>query len=666
MKQALIGVVRMKIIAAEHRGFCYGVKRAVAMAEECVGKSGEIHTLGPIIHNPQMVKRLSDKGIDVANDLSQISDNSTIIIRSHGVGPEIYKEAQTKNLHIMDATCPHVKKAQQAAFQLLEDGYTVVVIGEKHHPEVKSIVEWSDKTALVIETVAEAKELPFIKRLGVVAQTTFVSDVFQAIVDVLQDKCDELKVNRTICTATDLRQQAALDLASTVDIMIVVGGKNSANTTRLMQLCRDAGSTVYHIETAQELLLADFQGVKRVGITAGASTPDWIIEEVYKKVEEFNQLIDNGLKKLEQDSIVRGTVVNIRQTEVFVDIGYKAEGLISLNELAYPVPENAADILKNGDIIDVYVLDAETHDGFIKLSKVKADQILAWDKLEQALSQKQAVEGKVVEAVKGGLRVVVFGISGFVPASMVELHFTEDLSPFVNQTLMLMPIEVDPAAKRVVLSRKVLLELERERQEEKVFSTLAVGQVLTGTVGRIVDFGAFVDIGGIDGLVHISDLSWHRVKTPHEVVSIGDEVKVVVLKLDPNGKRISLSLKQVGRDPWLDVVEQFSINQIVTATISKITTFGAFAEIVPGVEGLIHVSEIAEQKINKVEDAVSVGQQVTVKILDINKENKRIGLSISKAKEDAERAEFSDYLSTQESTGITLGDKFAHLFKRQD
>lgn len=656
----------MKIIAAEHSGFCYGVKRAVAMAEECIGKPGEIHTLGPIIHNPQMVKRLSDKGIDVANDLSQVSDESTVIIRSHGVGPEVYHEAEAKKIHIIDATCPHVKKAQQAARQLLEDGYTVVVVGERHHPEVKSIVEWSDQTALVIETVDEARELPTARKLGVVAQTTFVSDVFQAIIAILKDKCDELKVSRTICTATDLRQQAALELASTVDIMIVVGGKNSGNTTRLMQICRDAGSRVYHIETAQELELKDFQGVLTVGLTAGASTPDWIIEEVYKKMEEFDKMINGGIKKLEQDSIIQGTVVGVRQTEVFVDIGYKAEGIISLEELAYPVPEKADDIVSNGDIIAIYVLDAETHDGVIKLSKVKADQILAWDKLEKALSEKQAVEGKVVEVVKGGLKVAVFGIQGFVPASMVELRFTEDLSPFVDQTFMLVPIEVDRTTKRVVLSRKVLLEAERRRQEEEIFSTLAIGQVLTGTVGRIVDFGAFVDIGGIDGLVHISDLSWHRVKTPHEVVSIGDEVKVVILKIDPNEKRISLSLKQVGRDPWLDVVEQFSNNMIVTVTINKITTFGAFAELVPGVEGLIHISEMSEQKIHKVEDAVTVGQQVAVKIIDINKGNKRISLSISQAQQEVERAEFSDYLSTQESTGtgLTIGDKFAHLFKR--
>lgn len=656
----------MKIIAAEYRGFCYGVKRAVAMAEECIGQTGEIHTLGPIIHNPQVVKKLSDKGIDVVNKLSEVQDKSTIIIRSHGVGPEIYEEATAKRLQLIDATCPHVKKAQQAAYELFEAGYTVVVIGERHHPEVKSIVEWSNNTAFVVETVAEALSLPHVARFGIVAQTTFVNDVFTAIVNVLQDKCDEIKVSRTICTATDLRQQAALELAKQVDVMIVVGGKNSANTTRLTQLCCEAGSQVYHIETAAELRIQAFAGVEIVGITAGASTPDWIIEEVYQKMKEFEEMMKDGLQKVEPESIVQGKVVSVRVNEVFVDLGYKAEGSITLTELAYPTPENANDVVHEGQVIDVYVLNTETNDGIVQLSKVKADQLLAWDKLESALRQQQGIEGTVVEIVKGGLRVAILGITGFVPASMIDLHFTEDLAPFLGQTFDLVPIEVDPAKKRVVLSRKILLEKERQNQQEKLLSTLAVGQVLTGKVRRIVDFGAFVDIGGIDGLVHISDLSWHRVKTPHEVVSIGQEIQVTVLKIDAGTKKISLSLKQAGRDPWLDVVEQFSVNKIVTATISKIATFGAFAELVPGVEGLIHVSEISEQRINKVEEVLSIGQQVTVKILEINKENKRIALSINKAKEDVDRKEYSEYLGTQESTGLTLGDKFAHLFKSQD
>lgn len=653
----------MKIIAAEHCGFCYGVKRAITMAQACIGIQGEIHTLGPIIHNPQVVDHLANQGIDVVNDLSLLNDKGTVIIRSHGVGPKIYMQAESKKMKVVDATCPHVKKAQQAAYELLQDGYTVVVIGERHHPEVKSIVEWSNNEAIVVETVAEAQELLPIPKLGVVAQTTFSSELFQAIVTVLQKKCDEVKICRTICTATDLRQKAALDLASKVNVMLVIGGKNSANTTRLAQLCHDAGCVVYHIETADELMIENFCGKELVGITAGASTPDWIIEEVYQKMQEFNQILDSGVKKIEQGSIVKGKVVGVRKDEVFVDIGYKAEGIISLGELAYPVPENAAEIISEGQLIDVYVLDTDTNDG-VKLSKVKADAIVAWDVLEQALCDKKTLEARVLEVTNGGLKVSVLGISGFIPASQVELRFVEDLSPFLDQTLTVVPIEVDRGKNRVVLSRKALLEERRRYLEEETFAKLAVGQVVTGTIRRIVDFGAFVDIGGIDGLVHISDLSWHRVKTPQEIVNIGDQVKVIVLRIDRDTKRISLSLKQVEEDPWLNLVEQFPIGTIVKGKVSNISKFGAFVELVPGVEGLVHVSELSDERVSKVEDVVSVGQQVTVKILEINKQNKRISLSISKAQQDADRIEYQSYLHQGESTGLTIGDKLGHLFKK--
>ncbi len=653
----------MKIIAAEHQGFCYGVKRAVAMAQECIGMEGTIHTLGPIIHNPQVVKRFSDKGIEVVNDLSFVDDESTVIIRSHGVGPDIYAKAQTKKLTVVDATCPHVKKAQQAAHELLQDGFAVVIVGEKHHPEVKSILEWSNNQGIVVETIQEAMHLPFIPKLGVVVQTTFSGEVFQTIVNVLQTKCNEFQIRRTICTATDLRQQSALNIAAKVDVMLVIGGKNSANTSRLAQLCHDAGSRVYHIETAAELRVEDFSGVETVGITAGASTPDWLIEEVYQKMQEFNQLLDNEVIKIEQGSIIKGKIVGIRKDEVFVDIGYKGEGSISLAELAYPTPENAAEIVSEGQTIDVFVLDLESNDG-IKLSKVKADAIVAWDVLEEALENKKQVEAKVLEVVNGGLKVSVLGVHGFVPASQVELRFVEDLSPFTGQTLTFQPIEVDRIKKRAILSRKVILQEQRRILEEEIFSKLAVGQIVSGTVRRIVDFGAFVDIGGIDGLVHISDLSWHRVKSPQEIVTLGDQVKVLILKIDNEAKRISLSLKEVGRDPWLDLIEQYSIGAIVKGKVTKITKFGAFVELVPGIEGLVHMSELSDERVNKVEDIVAIGQEVTVKMLEINKENKRISLSINKAQQDAERVEYQSYLDKQEGTGSTIGDKLGHLFKK--
>ena len=653
----------MKIYLAEHRGFCYGVNRAVDMAISSLDENCPVHTLGPIIHNPQMINRLQELGISTVDKLEEIPAGK-VIIRSHGVGPDIYDQAEAKQLQVVDATCPHVKKAQQAAADLLTAGFQVVIVGEPYHPEVQSILAWTNQSAVVVETLAEAEVLPYYSRLGVVAQTTFAADKFQAIVTILKSKCEELKIERTICTATDLRQQAAINLAKKVDIMIVVGGKNSANTTRLASVCRDIGKAAYHIESAKELQPEWFTGVLTAGITAGASTPDWIIKEVYEKMEELNM---TDVIKVENGSIIEGTVVGVRHDEVFVDIGYKAEGVIPLSELAYPAPQTATDIVSIGQVIEVLVLDADSADGQVKLSKIQADRITAWDKLDQAFTAKLPIETTITEVVKGGLVSSVFGIRGFIPASQVDLRFVEDLQPFVGQTVQVIPIEIDREKQKAVLSRKQILAQEREAKEKELFAKLAVGQSITGKVSRLANFGAFVDVGGIDGLIHISDLSWQRVKNPQEVVNVGDEVTVVVLKVDAEAKKLSLSLKDLERDPWYATVETLAVGTVLTGTVSKLAKFGAFVEFKKGIEGLVHISEMAERRVASPEEVVSVGQQVAVKILAIDKETKRIALSIIQAEQDKERAEFSDYLSTQApSSGVTLGDKFAHLFKRED
>ena len=428
----------MQIFLAEHRGFCYGVKRAIDLAVSSASQGGKTYSFGPLIHNPQMVNKLAEQGIKIADSLEGIT--GTVIFRSHGVGPDVYDQARQQNLKIVDATCPHVKRAQRAAAALAKAGYTVVVVGERHHPEVKSIVAWAGDNAYVVETAAEAETLPSIARLGVVAQTTLAADIFEEIIAILRTKAGELKVERTICLATQQRQQAAVALAKRVDVMIVVGGKNSANTRHLADLCRQTVCRVYHIETAQELEAEWFFGVQAAGITAGASTPDWLIEEVYQKMSE---LANAEMAKLEQGSIIKGRVISVKPDEVFVDIGYKAEGVIPRAELAYPMPERADMVVKVGDVIDVFIDEVESADGNVVLSKLKADRALAWDKLEQAMAEQRPVEGQVIEAVKGGLTVAVSGIRAFVPASHIDLHYEENLDQFVGQKLQFVPIEVD-------------------------------------------------------------------------------------------------------------------------------------------------------------------------------------------------------------------------------
>lgn len=656
----------MKVYLAKHRGFCYGVKRAVELAEATANSTENVHTLGPIIHNPQVVGRLADQGIAVAEDLSQIKDGK-VIIRSHGVGPRIYDEAKASGLEIVDATCPHVKKAQQAAAELLVEGYKVVVVGERYHPEVKSIVEWSKNTATVIETTEEAQNLPFTARIGVVVQTTFAGRDFDAIVAILKAKCDEFRIERTICNATEARQGAAVELARTVDIMIIIGGKNSANTSRLAELCHEVCRKVFHIETAQELKKEWFEDVKTAGVTAGASTPDWIIKEVVQTMEQLGQENGQEISQLESGTILKGKVVSVRPDEVFVDIGYKAEGIISKAELAYPTPENAAEVVKDGDIIDVYVIEAENEEGNVKLSKVRADKIVAWEKLQSALDDGQPLAVKVTEVVKGGLVAAVFGLRGFIPASQVGLRFVQDLSQHVGQTLEVLLIELNQEKNKIVLSRRAVLEKERRKVENEIFAKVAVNQELQGTVTRLADFGAFVDIGGVEGLVHISDLSWQRVKTPAEVVNVGDQVKVIVLKVDVQARKLSLGLKQTLRDPWFDATENIAEGMLVNGTVSKLAKFGAFIKIKDGVEGLVHISEISERRVANAADVLEVGQAVKAKVIGVDKASKRIALSIIKAQEDAERAEYQDYLNTQDKQiGVTLGEKFGHLFKRED
>ncbi|BBB92973.1 MAG TPA: bifunctional 4-hydroxy-3-methylbut-2-enyl diphosphate reductase/30S ribosomal protein S1 [Methylomusa anaerophila] len=666
----------MDIFLAKHRGFCYGVKRAIDLAIKSLENAEPVYTLGPIIHNPQMVRHLKDKGIEVADTVEEIA-KGTIIIRSHGVGPDIFAKAKEKQLTIVDATCPHVKKAQQAASRLTQNGYQVVVVGERNHPEVQSILEWTHNKALVIENSAEARNIAFFPRLGVVAQTTFSAGEFNTIIDILETKCDELNVERTICMATDQRQQAAIQLAGEIDVMVVVGGRNSANTSRLAEICESAGCKAYHVETAEELRPEWFHGVKKAGITAGASTPDWIIEEVNNQMTQFQndsqfeqleqQLQESDTITLEPGSIIKGKIIGVRREEVFVDIGYKSEGIIPLSELAYPTPEQASEVVAEGDIINVYVINADSTDGTIKLSKIQADKLTAWKKLETSMAEMTPLTGKVVDAVKGGLLVAVEGIRGFVPASQMELKFVEDLSSYVGQTITLLPLEIDPSKQKAVFSRKRLLLEEREKLAGELVAKLTPGQIVSGTVRRLTNFGAFVDIGGIDGLIHISDLSWQRVKSPQEVVNVGDEVKVVVLKVDPATKKISLSLKQATRDPWLDVADQLLEGTVITGTVSKIAKFGVFVEIAPGVEGLVHLSELSDRRVANAEEVVKTGQSVSVKILSINRESKKISLSMAKAQQDKEKAEYQTYLTNRpDKNKITLGDKFGHLFTSRE
>lgn len=652
----------MKVIQAEKAGFCFGVKRALDMAERTVQNSATV-SLGPLIHNQQVVDRMERQGVHVINDVEEAQAGATLIVRSHGVPPEIYQTAQSKGIQVVDATCPFVQKAQRLATEASQRGQ-VIVVGDKHHPEVQGILGWAGGNALAIETVQEAQELPSYEHVSVLAQTTQPIANFQRIVEELKHHTPELTVYNTICNATEERQTVARELSKKVDVMVVVGGKNSANTRKLAAICAEETET-HLIETADELKDNWFKGIQTAGLTAGASTPDWIIEEVKNKMTEMNEMDDNTLnmedwadsmQKLHRGAVVTGTVVKLTPDEVFVDLGWKSEGVISRSELSVAPVTDPSEVVSVGDEIKVVVLRMENEEGNPVLSKRRADEEAAVERLEQLAESKQELQAKVTEVVKGGLLVDV-GMRGFVPASQIQLGYVEDLNQFLGQTLRLRVIEFDPSKRKVILSQKVILAEEQVSKREKLFETLQEGDVVSGVVRRLADFGAFVDIGGVDGLLHVSDMAYTRIKHPSEVVKVGDEVEVQVLRVDKEHSKISLGLKQLKPSPWETVGEKYPLGAVVTGTVVRIAPFGAFVKLEDGVDGLIHISQLSEKRVAKVEDVVKVGDQVQAKVIECKPEEKRISLSIREAASDAQAVQDQEMLSTQtEIPSVTIGD----------
>lgn len=651
----------MKVKRAAKAGFCFGVKRALDMAERTVGTSPAV-SLGPLIHNQQVVKRLEENGIIVVNDLEEVKFKQALIIRSHGVAPIVYQEAESKGIHVVDATCPFVQKAQRLAAESAQLGQQVIVMGDKLHPEVQGILGWAGEHAIPIQTVAEAKELTFYPHLAVLAQTTQLTENFERIVEELKLHTEDLTVHNTICNATAERQMAARELAEEVDVMVVVGGRHSANTQKLASICAERTKT-YLIETAEELEDTWFKESKSTGLTAGASTPDWIIEEVYNKMSEMNDddeidmaSWDKSFQELHLGARVTGKVVKITNDEIFVDIGWKSEGVIPLKELTVARKTRSDDLLSIGDEITAVVIRVENEAGLTVLSKRQADEERAEERLKKLAESKEEIQAKVVEIVKGGL-VVDVGIRGFVPASQVQLGYVEDLNQFLGQSLRLRMIEFDPSKRKVVLSQKVILAEEQTIKRRHLLETLEEGDVVAGVVRRMADFGVFVDIGGLDGLLHVSDMAHTRIQHPSELLKVGDEIEVKVLKLEQLTGKLSLGLKQLQESPWVQAAENYPVGSLVTGVVRRIVTFGAFVQLTDGVDGLVHISQLADHRVNKVEDVLKVGDKVSAKVIECKPEVKRISLSIREAIIDSTHASDAQALASQaENKPVTIGD----------
>ena len=634
----------MKIELAKTAGFCPGVKRAVNMVEAAAQEPGKTVTYGPIIHNHHVVEHFAEMGVHEIDHFSQAQPGDRVIIRSHGVSREVYEGLRRQGARIEDATCPFVKRIHLIVSQAEERGRICLIVGVKSHPEVEAIAGWC-REPYVFESAQELENwlledesrcsLPLI----IVSQTTSTEKLWKNCTETIKNLCTNCEIFDTICSATEKRQSEAAQLAKRCESMIVIGDRNSSNTKRLKEICLESCQDTCLIDSAADLETVRYHGKSSVGITAGASTPEWIIKEVYNNMsdeikteatmeESFDQLLEQYDKSLNTGDKVTGIVTGITPTEIAVDLGTKHAGYIPYSEVSDDPTVKAEELFQVGQEIEVYVIRVNDAEGTVMLSKKKLDAQKNWDEIEQICENKTVVEGYITEQNKGGVVANFKGIRVFIPASQTGIPKNGDMGVLVKTTAKLKITEVNRQRKRVVGSIRAVAAEERKAAAEKIWAEIEVGKKYHGTVKSLTSYGAFVDIGGVDGMVHVSELSWSRIKSPADVVAVGDEIEVYVISFDPEKRKISLGYKTDETNPWTIFTTNYAVGDVAPVKIVKLMTFGAFAEIIPGIDGLIHISQIADRRIGKPEDVLSEGQTVDAKIIDIDPDKKRISLSI--------------------------------------
>ena len=629
------------LMLARSAGFCYGVRRAVELAEEKAAQGTLCVMLGPIIHNRDVVDRLAAQGIRSVERPEDVPDGYGVIIRSHGESRAVHEDFARRGVPVFDATCPNVTHIHKIVSEAERQGRQPVIVGAPDHPEVLAIAGWCKAPVVVsgakdlekwLEYGEKRNDLP----LTFVSQTTSTQKIWENCVKKAKKLCTNAEFFDTICGATSKRQEEARQLAAQCGLMVVVGDRQSSNTRRLAEICRESCPHVRLIERAKDLDLSQLPQVDMVGITAGASTPAWIIKEVIDKMSEeilemdksFQEMLEESFKILNNGDKVTGTVVAITPTEVQVELGIKYPGYIALTELSDDPTVKPEDIVKVGDEIESIVMQVSDRDCLVKLSKRRLDINKGWEAIEAAREDETVMEGFVTEDNKGGVVVSVKGVRVFVPASQTGLPRETPMSALLKQKVRLVITEVNRARRRVVGSISRVTRAERAAAAEKVWAEIEDGKRYTGTVKSLTSYGAFVDIGGVDGMVHISELSWSRIKHPSEVVKVGDTVDVYVISADKEKKKISLGMKDHSQDPWTVFTTTYQVGDTANVRVVKLMTFGAFAEVVPGVDGLIHISQLADHRVEKPGDVVAEGDKVDVKITDVDMENKKISLSI--------------------------------------
>lgn len=675
-----------KIILAETAGFCFGVDRAVNLVYSLVNDGKKVCTLGPIIHNAQLVGDLEQRGVKIIESIDECPDGYMVVVRTHGVEKSVIDDIENKNIDYVDATCPFVKKIHRIV-KKFDSSVPVLVAGDVNHPEVIGIRSYCNGKSFVFKNDEELQKIlqnDYIdknEKIICVSQTTFSLEEWKKCEKIIKKVCTNCEIFDTICNATADRQNEAYEISKKSDAMIVIGGRHSSNTCKLRDVS-SAHCRSFLIETADELKSIDLSPYNVIGVTAGASTPSVIIKEVLKSMSEeikekevettsavteevvetaetadkavkepavkasadgeasFEELLNESFKENENSKVVTGTVVRITPTEVFVDVpGRKQTGVVAFDDLSSDNISKCEDVVAVGDEIQLVIMKTDDQDGVLKLSKRLFDAVKGWDEIVAAKENDEILEGQVTAVIRGGVLVSAKGTRVFVPASLTGVPRNQELSVLKDATVKFKIIDINPARRRAVGSIKVVADAERKEKQEALWATLKVGDKVKGTVKSLTSYGAFVDLGGIDGMVHISELSWSRIKHPSEVVNVGDVVEVTIKSLDEETKKISLGFKNIEDNPWEILKRDYPVGSVVDAKIVSFATFGAFANILPTVDGLIHISQISWDRIKTPQDVLKIGDVVKAKIIEIDFDKKRVSLSMKELLDKPETAE---------------------------
>lgn len=642
------------ITLSDHAGFCFGVGAAVQKANEALQHKEKepLYCLGELIHNKIAIEEFEQKGLVTISSLEELPDGSSVLIRAHGEPPETFEAATKKNLKLIDATCPFVTKIHKLVSNATAEGRQIVIVGDPNHPEVKSIFGWALGKAFIIYNSEDADCLATKLQaapVSVVAQTTITKERFDACVEAVKRYAFDVVVHDTICQATKERQNAAFELGKKSDLMIVIGDKTSSNSQKLVEICKKACANVIFVENSADLVLRDIKKYCKIGVAASASAPERIIKEVIatmsenftkdQQTEEVNEMaaymdeIEKSLRLPSRGEVITGEAVQVTKDYIVVNLGCKKDGMLPKSEMVLEGEQDLTLLFKEGDEIQAKVVKNDDGDGNILLSKKKLQSGENWDEINAALDSKEVVNATVIKEVKGGVIAVYKEVSGFIPMSQLADHYVESAAEYVGKTLPVKVTRVDQRRNKAVFSHKAFLNEEKYKKIAEIWETLNIGDVVEGKVMRFTDYGAFVDIGGLDGLLHISEISWGKLKHPQEALTIGQAINVKILSMNEEKGKISLGLKQNNPEPWSVIDDKYQEGQVIEGKVVQIKEYGAFVELEPGLDGLVHISEVAHKRVNKISEELEIGQQVQAKILEIDRERRRISLSIKETQD---------------------------------